>query len=76
MNRLFERFFRADPARTGETPHCGLGLAIVKSYVDLMKGTIRVHSEPDVGSAFVIRLPLRPIPNPTRFTPALREDAL
>ena len=55
---LFERFFRADPSRHADTPHCGLGLAIVKSYVDLLDGVIRVQSSP-AGSTFEIQLPLR-----------------
>jgi two-component system, OmpR family, heavy metal sensor histidine kinase CusS len=54
---LFERFFRADPSRHSDTPHCGLGLAIVKSYVGLMNGTIDVESELGVGTTFRIRIP-------------------
>jgi signal transduction histidine kinase len=55
MGHLFERFYRADPARHADTPHAGLGLAIVKSYVDLMGGTIRVESS-DAGTAFIVEL--------------------
>lgn len=55
---LFERFFRADPSRHADTPHCGLGLAIAKSTVDLLGGAIHVQSGP-AGSDFEIRLPLR-----------------
>jgi signal transduction histidine kinase len=58
QEHLFERFFRADPSRHADTPHCGLGLAIVKSYVDLLGGAIRVQSSP-AGSTFEVRLPLR-----------------
>jgi len=54
--RIFERFFRADPSRQADTPHAGLGLAIVKSYVDLMGGTIDLTSG-DEGSTFCIALP-------------------
>jgi signal transduction histidine kinase len=54
---LFERFFRADPSRHSDTPHCGLGLAIVKSYVELMNGSIEVDSELGVGTTFRIRIP-------------------
>jgi heavy metal sensor kinase len=53
---IFERFYRADPSRHADSPHCGLGLAIVKSYVDLMGGVIEVDSSP-AGSMFRIRLP-------------------
>src|SRR5262245_36735998 len=63
QDHLFERFFRADPSRHADTPHCGLGLAIVKSYVDLLGGTIQVQSSP-AGSAFRIRLPLREADTP------------
>ncbi len=58
QTHLFERFFRADPSRHADTPHCGLGLAIVKSYVELLQGSIHVDSSP-AGSSFEIRLPYR-----------------
>lgn len=54
---LFERFFRADPARQAEGLHAGLGLAIVKGYVDLMGGSIRVDSTPGEGTTFCVELP-------------------
>lgn len=54
--RIFERFYRADPSRHSDTPHAGLGLAIVKSYLDLMGGAINVDSGND-GSTFVVELP-------------------
>jgi heavy metal sensor kinase len=56
--RIFERFYRADPARSGEVPHAGLGLAIVKGYVDLMGGSIDVDSKEGMGSTFRVRLPV------------------
>ena len=56
--RIFERFFRADPSRHAEGLHAGLGLAIVKGYVDLMGGTIGVDSN-DGGSTFVVNIPIR-----------------
>jgi heavy metal sensor kinase len=54
---LFERFYRADPSRTGDGLHAGLGLAIVKGYVDLMGGAIAVESVEGQGSTFRVRLP-------------------
>jgi heavy metal sensor kinase len=56
LERLFERFYRADPSRHADTPHAGLGLAIVKSYVELMGGSIRVESS-EAGTAFIVELP-------------------
>lgn len=56
-NKIFERFYRADPSRTATGVHAGLGLAIVKEYVERLGGTIDVESEPDVGTTFSISLP-------------------
>jgi signal transduction histidine kinase len=55
---IFERFYRADPSRTGDGLNAGLGLAIVKEYVELMGGRIRVESEEGRGSTFRIQLPV------------------
>src|SRR5947208_16860970 len=55
--RIFERFFRADPSRQADGLHAGLGLAIVKGYVDLIGGTIAVESDEGQGSTFRIQLP-------------------
>jgi signal transduction histidine kinase len=57
--RIFERFYRADPSRQTDGMHTGLGLAIVKGYVDLMGGTIAVESAEGEGSTFRIELPAR-----------------
>lgn len=53
--RLFERFYRADPARTAGGS--GLGLAIVQEIVRTHHGEIRVHSEPGQGATFCLWLP-------------------
>jgi heavy metal sensor kinase len=55
---IFERFFRADPARSQDGLHAGLGLAIVKGYVDLMGGSIAVESAEGQGSTFRVELPV------------------
>lgn len=55
--RIFERFFRADEARSRRTGGTGLGLAIVKHAAYRHGGEVRVWSRPGRGSTFTIRLP-------------------
>jgi two-component system, OmpR family, heavy metal sensor histidine kinase CusS len=61
QNRIFERFFRADPSRSGDGMNAGLGLAIAKEYVELMGGRISVESVVGQGSTFRVRLPIQPV---------------
>jgi two-component system phosphate regulon sensor histidine kinase PhoR len=58
LPRLFERFYRADNARSRKLGGTGLGLAIVKHIVLAHGGSVGVESMPDVGSVFTIRIPL------------------
>lgn len=55
--RIFERFYRVDSARTRTTGGTGLGLSIVKHVVQNHGGDVRVWSQPGRGSTFTIRLP-------------------
>ena len=56
VSHIFERFYREDKARNVEGN--GLGLAIVKSIVDLHHGKIDILSQVDVGTNFIVRLPI------------------
>jgi signal transduction histidine kinase len=55
---IFDRFYRADRARSRETGGTGLGLAIGHWIAHAHGGEIRVQSEPSKGSSFQVRLPL------------------
>jgi two-component system sensor histidine kinase SenX3 len=57
QDRIFERFYRIDTARSRATGGTGLGLAIVKHVADNHGGSVRVWSEPGRGSTFTITLP-------------------
>lgn len=58
QSRIFERFYRVDPARSRETGGTGLGLAITKHVVGNHGGDISLWSSSGVGSTFTIRLPI------------------
>ncbi len=58
QSRIFERFYRVDPARSRETGGTGLGLAITKHVVGNHGGDVSVWSSAGVGSTFTLRLPI------------------
>ena len=67
LDRIFERFYRVDPARHRSTGGTGLGLSIVKHVAANHGGRVKVWSEPDEGSSFTLILP--------SYTPELDDDS-
>jgi len=60
LPRIFERFFRVDPAHSRATGGTGLGLSIVRNLVSRMGGRLAVDSRPGEGSRFRVELPMQP----------------
>ncbi|MFM7860394.1 MAG: sensor histidine kinase, partial [Candidatus Nanopelagicaceae bacterium] len=58
LPRIFERFYRVDPARSRDTCGTGLGLSIVKHVISNHGGEVQVWSVPGTGSTFTVLLPL------------------
>lgn len=71
LPRIFDRFFRADQARSRESRGSGLGLAIAQWIAEKHRGTIQARSELGRGSVFTIRLPLAEPPAGERKTEEL-----
>jgi two-component system sensor histidine kinase SenX3 len=57
LERIFERFYRVDRARSRETGGTGLGLAIVRHVASNHQGDVQVESREGEGSRFTLRLP-------------------
>ncbi|MET8846728.1 ATP-binding protein [Amycolatopsis sp. NPDC004625] len=81
QTRVFERFYRADKARSRATGGTGLGLAIVKHVAANHGGSVGLWSRPGTGSTFTLRIPAHvspePAPEPARAaktSPAPRQE--
>jgi two-component system, OmpR family, heavy metal sensor histidine kinase CusS len=75
LPRIFDRFFRADQARSREVPGSGLGLSIALWIAESHKGHIEVRSHPGSGSLFRILLPLVSRATPITLDAAERRDS-
>lgn len=58
QDKIFERFYRVDKARSRETGGTGLGLALTRRAILLHRGSIKVYSKEKEGTTFTIRIPL------------------
>ena len=61
QDRVFERFYRVDKARSRELGGTGLGLSIVKHLAEGMGASVAVESEPGKGSRFIVTVPAKPV---------------
>jgi signal transduction histidine kinase len=61
LGKVFDEFHQLREAHTGNFDGFGLGLNIVKKYLDLMRGDIRVESQPGIGTTFTFTLPYSPL---------------
>jgi two-component system sensor histidine kinase SenX3 len=68
QERVFERFYRADPSRSRDTGGTGLGLSIVKHVAKIHRGDVKLFSQVGVGSTFTLRVPLATASDPATGT--------
>ena len=58
ISKIFDRFYRSDKSRDRKSGGYGLGLSIAKSIVVSHKGTIKLKSEPNKFTEFIVELPI------------------
>jgi two-component system, OmpR family, sensor histidine kinase SenX3 len=75
QDRVFERFYRVDPARSRDTGGTGLGLSIVKHVAADHGGDVQMWSEPGKGSTFTLRIPAADVPAVHPVPPAVGNAA-
>ena len=70
LDRLFERFYRADNVRGRSVEGTGIGLSLVRGLVQLHRGTVDIDSELDRGTTVTVRLPRSVVGTPVDQSPA------
>ena len=68
VNKVFDQFFRANPAYEGKFDGYGVGLHIVQKYLNLLKGSVLVESELGKGTCISLTLPLKKSSQPENYT--------
>ena len=63
FSKIYQRFYRVDKTRDRSTGGTGLGLAIVHQIITLHHGSISIRSKVDVGTSFIVRIPLIAVQN-------------
>ncbi|MCC6978893.1 MAG: HAMP domain-containing protein [Candidatus Melainabacteria bacterium] len=75
LPHIFERFYRADKARSRQSGGSGLGLAITQEIIARHQGSVNVESEVGVGSTFIVRLPVKLMPQTAKIEVALDDES-
>ena len=58
IDKIFDRFVRLDDSLTRKNEGTGIGLSIVKAFVECHNGSIKVDSEKNIGTKFIINIPI------------------
>ncbi len=66
-DKVFDKFYRVDKARSRDTGGTGLGLSITRSIINSHRGTIKLYSESGKGTTFTVRIPLKQDRNRTQL---------
>jgi two-component system heavy metal sensor histidine kinase CusS len=74
LPKVFDRFYRADPARSSDSHSTGLGLAIVQSILAMHGGTVSIHSQPGQGTTVILHFPAHPSRDPSHKRQRAIED--
>lgn len=68
QDKVFERFYRVDKARSRETGGTGLGLALTRNSILLHRGSVKLYSKEKEGTTFTVRIPLNYVASDTSLS--------